>query len=388
MKTSLTTWLIVVSMWSAAQVPVFRSGTEGYASFRIPAILTAPNGNLLAFCEGRVQNAGDYGNIDIVMKESRDGGRTWSPLRILVDADSLQAGNPAPVVDLYDSRYPNGRIFLFYNTGNNHEGEVRKGKGHRNVWYITSIDEGKNWTASINISEQVHKYRPPDNWRGYANTPGHALQFSQGKYKGRIYVAANHSYGDPQPGFEDYRAHGFFSDDHGDSFQLSESVAIPGSNESTAAELSNDRLMLNSRNQKGDVRARIVSVSGDGGVKWDSSYFDNQLPDPVCQGSLLNIGWKRGKAVLAFCNPASRQRRDSLTLRISWDEGHTWNRTILIDPIVGSDDRQAYSDLVRINRKRIGILYESNGYRQIVFKQLFFRKRKEQPGNRMKIETR
>ncbi len=371
MKTSLTTWLIVVSMWSAAQVPVFRSGTEGYASFRIPAILTAPNGKLLAFCEGRVQNAGDFGNIDIVMKESTDQGRTWSPLRILVDADSLQAGNPAPVVDRYDPRYPNGRIFLFYNTGNNHEGEVRKGKGQRNVWYITSTDEGKNWTVPVNISEQVHKSHPPDNWRSYANTPGHALQFSQGKYKGRIYVAANHSVGDPQPDFEDYRAHGFFSDDHGDHFQLSESLVIPGSNESTAAELSNDRLMLNSRNQKGDVRARIVTISGDGGVTWNSSYYDDQLPDPVCQGSLLNIGWRSGRAVLAFSNPASRERRDSLTLRISRDEGRSWTTSVIVDPAgVRSDrgDRQAYSDLVLMKKNRIGIIYEQNGYGEIVFK--------------------
>jgi sialidase-1 len=368
MKTSFTGWLIMVSMCAAAQVPVFRSGTEGYASFRIPAIVTSPNGKLLAFCEGRVQNAGDFGNIDVVMKESSDGGKTWSPLRILVDADSLQAGNPAPVVDQLDPRYPTGRIFLFYNTGNNHEGEVRKGNGRRTVWYITSVNDGKTWSAPVNISEQVHRPGPPDNWRSYANTPGHALQFSQGQYKGRIYVAANHSAGDPQRGFEDYRAHGFFSDDHGDHFQLSESLSIPGSNESTAAELSNDRLMLNSRNQKGDIRARIVSISGDGGARWDSSYYDSQLPDPVCEGSLLNIDWKKGKAILAFCNPASRERRDSLTLRISWDEGRSWRNAVVMPPAEDRGDRQAYSDLVRIKKNRIGIIYEQNGYREIVFK--------------------
>jgi len=143
MKTSFTGWLIVLSMWTTAQVPVFRSGTEGYASFRIPAIIRCVSGNLLAFCEGRVQNAGDFGNIDIVVKECKDKGKSWSPLRVLIDADSLQAGNPAPVVDRLDPRYPKGRIFLYYNTGNNHEGEVRKGKGQRKVWYITSIDHGK-----------------------------------------------------------------------------------------------------------------------------------------------------------------------------------------------------------------------------------------------------
>jgi sialidase-1 len=201
---------------------------------------------------------------------------------------------------------------------------VRKGKGKREVWYITSVDNGANWSDPVNITAQVHRSNPPENWRSYANTPGHALQMTRGKYKGRIYVAANHSAGDPKPGFEDYQAHGFYTDDHGSSFQLSESVKYLGSNESTAAELSGDRMMLNSRNQKGDVRARLVSISDDGGKQWDTTYLDRSLPDPVCEGSLLNVGWRKGKALLAFCNPASPTKRDSLTLRISSDEGQTW----------------------------------------------------------------
>ena len=51
-------------------VPVFVSGTEGYKSYRIPAIIILPHGNLLAFAEGRVHGAGDFGDIDIVMKRS------------------------------------------------------------------------------------------------------------------------------------------------------------------------------------------------------------------------------------------------------------------------------------------------------------------------------
>lgn len=356
-----------------AQTPVYTSGTEGYASFRIPAIIQAPNGDLLAFCEGRVQNAGDFGNIDLVLKTSSNRGRTWSALRVLIDVDYLQAGNPAPVVDRTDPRFPNGRIFLFYNTGNNHEGEVRQGKGKREVLFITSIDNGKNWSSPTNITDQVHRTDRPYDWRSYANTPGHALQFEKGKYRGRLYVAANHSSGDPRGRFEDYQAHGFYSDDHGQTFHLSESVALPGSNESTAAELSNDRLLLNSRNQKGDVRARIVSISNNGGVTWDTTYFDRQLPDPVCQGSLLNLNWKKGKAVLAFSNPASINKRDSLTVRISKDEGKTWTRSILVDPSAGQGDHQAYSDLIALKRNELGILYERNNYREIMFKSISWR---------------
>jgi sialidase-1 len=37
------------------KIPVFLSGTDGYQSYRIPAIIRMPNGDLLAFCEGRAQ---------------------------------------------------------------------------------------------------------------------------------------------------------------------------------------------------------------------------------------------------------------------------------------------------------------------------------------------
>lgn len=360
------------------KVPVFVSGADGHKSYRIPAIINLPNGNLLAFCEGRVHGSGDFGDINIVLKISTDKGNTWGNLQTVVDADSLQAGNPAPVVDLSDPAYKQGRIFLFYNTGNNSEGEVRKGNGLREVWYKTSTDGGYTWSGAINITLQTHKPNQPqlnvaynfkEDWRSYANTPGHATQFANGKYNGRIFVAANHSAGDPQPQSMDYKAHGFYTDDHGKTFHLGESVNLPGGNESMATELSNNKLMMNTRNQKGDVLARIVSISSNGGQSWDTTYFDKILIDPVNEGSILTVGKKSGKAIIAFCNAADTKRRDNLTLRISYDEGLTWTKKMLVDksPDGIKDDFTSYSDIVQISKNKIGILYERDGYAQIAF---------------------
>ena len=119
--------LLPLLLKSQDATPVFVSGQEGHKVYRIPAVIGLPNGNLLAFAEGRVQNSADFGDINLVMKKSMDQGKTWSALQILVDVDKLQAGNPAPVVDLFDPVYPNGVIYLFYNTGNNHENEIRRG---------------------------------------------------------------------------------------------------------------------------------------------------------------------------------------------------------------------------------------------------------------------
>ena len=377
---SLMVFLIATQSWAqTTDVSVFISGTDGHKSYRIPAIIKAPNGDLLAFAEGRVNGSDDFGNIEIVLKHSKDQGKTWGPMTVVAKYGELQAGNPAPVVDFLNPNFPKGRIFLFYNTGTKSESEVRNGNGVREVWYKTSTDNGNSWSEPVNITLQVHKPNQPGinrayqfaaDWRSYANTPGHALQYSSKPYSGRIYVAANHSeQNSKQPGVS-YFAHGFYSDDHGRTFKLSETVPLAGSNESSAAELSNGSLILNSRNQQGDIRERIVAISKNGGATWDTVYFDYQLPDPVCQGSILNIGKKNGKNILAFCNAADRSDRNNLTLRISSDDGLTWSKSIKVDnnPQQKNVSYTAYSDIVRISKKKIGILYEKANYSRIVFK--------------------
>jgi sialidase-1 len=370
--------VLFASAYGQTKVPVFISGQDGHQSYRIPAIVTAPNGNLLAIAEGRVKNAADFGDINIVMKRSADNGKTWSSLITIVDNDSLQAGNPAPVVDLMDTRFPKGRIFLFYNTGNNHEAEVRKGNGLREVWYISSSDNGQTWSSPVNITTQVHRPNQPqenaaysfaEDWRSYANTPGHALQITSGKYQGRLFIAANHSAGEPQADFRDYVAHSFFTDDHGKTFRLGANVPIQGTNESSAADLSDGRVMMNIRNQSGDVRARVIALSDTGGERWDTAYFDMNLPDPVCEGSLLNIDRNAGKNILAFTNAADVKNRDNLMLRISYDEGKSWTLNKVIDKATAGKERShaAYSDILKMGKRDIGILYEQGNYSQIVF---------------------
>ena len=349
------------------RVAVFISGEEGYKSFRIPAIVQTPKGDLLAFCEGRVNHAGDFGHIELVMKRSKDNGATWSKLQVVARNGELQVCNPAPVFDLTDPHFPKGRLFLFYNTGDVSEADILAGKGDKRCWFITSTDNGYTWSDPVDITSLVKK----TDWRYYANTPGHAIQLKAGLYKGRIYVAANHSFGNPQPNGKHYRAHGYYTDDHGKTFQLSNDIAYPGSNESMAVELTGGKLMMNSRNQQGDIKARLVSLSHDGGITWETPQVDSVLIDPVCQGSILSLSEKDGQTILAFCNAADTIARNNLTLRISYDEGKNWHDKFLIYAPKQSQsqktDYAAYSDLVRLDDIRIGILFEKDNYATIEF---------------------
>ncbi len=374
----LSAFLIFFGHASSAftQIPVFQSGEAGYACFRIPAIVGAPNGELLAFCEARKDNCQDHGNVRIVMKSSQDGGKTWDSLSEVARIADLQTGNPAPVFDLLDPRFPNGRLFLLFNTGFVSEREVREGKAPRDVWYSTSEDFGKTWAKPKLITRQVSKplqpsfdaeYRFKEDWRSYANTPGHALQIQNGKKRGRIFVPANHSAGPPQANFKDYQAHAFYSDDHGKSWKLSPNIEYPGSNESTAAELSNGGVLINMRDQSGVGKCRILAYSKNAGKKWDTVCLEKQLPDPVCEGSMVNYCDQNGKNWLLFSNLEHQSKRQNLVLKASADEGKTWQLVQVI-----CEGGSAYSDLVIPKNGQIGVLYERDNYSQIVYQILTF----------------
>lgn len=366
----------VTSTADPVETVVFQNGEGGYRCYRIPAVIKAPNGELLAFAEGRVTDCGDFGDVDIVLRTSTDSGKTWGALRRAADYNTFQVGNPAPVFDLTDPRFPNGRLFLIYNTGTASEADVRAGKAIREVWYVTSTDTGKTWSEPVNITEQVNRPNKPsvnprytfeEDWRSYANTPGHALQLAQGEHKGRIYVAANHSAGPPQAQFRDYQAHGFYSDDHGKTWQLSPTIPYPGGNESTAAETTGGGLLINIRNQSGDVKNRLLAHSPDAGATWEPVRIAQDLPDPVCQGSMVNYRTANGQNLLLFSNANSQTKREKITVRVSQDNGINWSMGREI--YAGSS---AYSDLVVQHDGRIGVVYEKDNYNRIVYAQFSY----------------
>ena len=81
------------------QFAVFVSGQGGYHTYRIPSLIVTRKGTLLAFCEGRKNGRGDAGDIDLLLKRSPDGGKTWEKTQVVWDDGDNTCGNPCPVVD-------------------------------------------------------------------------------------------------------------------------------------------------------------------------------------------------------------------------------------------------------------------------------------------------
>lgn len=348
-----------------ASVP-FRAGREGYASYRIPAVVATPAGTLLAFCEGRVTSASDHGRIDIVLKSSADGGRTWSPLRVAAANGTGLAGNPAPVV------LDTGRVLLVHvrAAATATEELVRLGKvkdaDGRRVWVQYSDDDGVTWSEPAEITASVKR---PD-WRWYATTPGHALQLSTG----RVVVPANHSL--PPTGTDlgteaKYNGgHCLLSDDRGETWSIGyvddNTDGYINVNETTAAELPDGSVYFNTRNDSPSPGNRADARSADGGESLRTPFRPQAgLTGPVCEGSLLQL---RDPDVLLFSGPAHPDARALMTVRASVNDGTTWRPVYTMDGLPA-----AYSDLVRIDDSTVGILYETGdfgAYERIVLRRL------------------
>ncbi len=329
---------------------VFTSGVGGYHTYRIPSLLVTPRGALLAFCEGRKTGSSDHGDIDLLMRRSDDGGRTWGPMTLVYEeggTKKLTIGNPCPVVDM-----ENGTIWLTFCRDND------------DVLVTSSRDDGRTWAIPRTITAAVKK----PGWSWYATGPGVGIQMSRGPHAGRLVIPCDHR--EAVDGKPVMFSHVFFSDDHGKSWTLGGSVD-QHTDECQVVELPDGELLINMRNYWGRDGGRptlggrrAVAHSRDGGATWSPLDFDAALIEPVCQASLIAVPrpGRPEESLLVFSNPASTTARRALTVRVSGDHGKTWPVTIPVE-----EGSAAYSCLAALPENRVGLLYERGESSTITF---------------------
>lgn len=318
---------------------VFVAGAEGVNTYRIPSLLLAPDGSLLAFCEARKESQADASPTDLVLRRSLDGGRTWLPTQVLVRGEGKEAlMNPCPVVD-----HTNRAIILLCDKAN----AVRQ--DHHQHFQLISQDNGQTWSAPIAIVDRIANYDARFN-----AGPGVGLQLRSGRliipgYTGEVNEETD----------EEWYSRVLYSDDYGASWTLGPQVPEL-SDECQAVELSDGTLMLNVRGNMG-MSCRGVATSANGGQAWSSFRWDRELNECPCQASVLHYRLGEGgtKNRLLFANPDNAGEkfgvvdRTRMTVRLSYDEGKTWpiKRLIHAGP-------SSYSSLVRLPDGDIGLLFE------------------------------
>lgn len=334
---------------------VFIGGQEGFAVYRIPALVTTTRGTLLAFAEGR-RTQGDQSQNQIVLKRSTDHGATWLPMQTVAADGASSLNNPQAVVVR-----KSGRVLLMYQRypPGRREGNVEPGLTGTNIctsWMTQSDDDGMTWSAPRDLTAQIKRATATS----LASGPGVGIELRRGPHQGRLIMPFNEG-----PAGK-WRVFAAFSDDGGISWKSGEPApnASKGhGNEVQMAELTDGSVLLNARNQ-GGAKLRKIATSRDGGATWSPLKDDPQLPEPVCQASLLrypNAGAPE-KDVLLFCNPASPTKRITGTVRLSRDDGRTWPVSRVLYP--GSF---AYSCMAPLSDGSVALIFERDGCSRITF---------------------
>lgn len=383
---ALLTWGTTMSSTTAASATAAANGPRpctssvpfvsghGATLYRIPAIVRAADGALVAFAEAR-STRDDTGAIDIVRRRSTDGGCTWGPQAVVADQGEDTIGNPAPVLD---PRTGDIVLLSTRNDGEADETEIRRGQvppeDSRRVFVQVSHDNGRTFSELREITASAK--RP--GWRWYATGPGHGIALARGEHRGRLIIPSDHT-NSPPPGSPDLgderkynAAHSLYSDDHGATWHIGFSDdsddGYINSNETTAAELPDGTVYFNTRDGNGTSPGnRADAISRDGGRTLTEPFQPQPgLVGPTVHASVLQV---RGReAPLLYSGPSDPEARASMAIRASDDGGRTWEKRYVV-----SDARAAYSDLVQLPGRQIGLLYETgetDTYATITFERL------------------
>ncbi|MBP2325931.1 sialidase-1 [Kibdelosporangium banguiense] len=348
------------------QVLFKASQEQGYWCFRIPAVVRSAKGTLLAFAEGRVDNCGDTGDIDVVLKRSSDGGKTWAPMQLVNEGKGDTHGNPVPIVDQVT-----GRIFLFttYNVGRKDD-KACDVPCKRTPHMQYSDDDGATWSAPVDMSGKV-KLPQWDFW--YASGPVHGIQLTRGRYAGRLVFGVSGETSDN--GTTKSIANDaalVYSDDHGRTWQVGavDSIKFPAGGpftqkpqEITVTELADGSVYAGARDQGGtDVGNRSFAISRDGGKSFSKPF--QTIPDlvtPTVQGAVLRLQRIGRPDRVLFSAPSDTDRRRWMMIRSSYDQSRSWENAEQGTRI--TSDWSGYSDLVQISTPwarstEIGLMYE------------------------------
>ena len=343
---------LAVALLSAEPVfeqnQVFAAEMDGFKLYRIPGVVVTAKGTALAYCEARKNSGSDWGEIEVRMRRSTDGGKTWAPVAHIAHHGTRIEGNPTKKTGGEREQTVNNPVAIVdRQTG---AIEFLYCVNYARCFSMRSTDDGVTWSSPVEITQAFEPFRSQYNWKVIATGPGHGIQTKGGRLVVPIWLAYGKA-GDHGPSASGT----IYSDDHGKSWKAGD-IAVPNNapwgnpNESILAETSDGRVLMVSRNVSKPNR-KIVTSSADGATGWTKPQFHDQLFEPICMASITTIPGKPG-LLLYTCSdsvardsagkevPAGRGKRHNLSVRLSRDDGKTWslNKTVEKGP-------SAYSDL-------------------------------------------
>jgi len=336
----------ITTLWNA--------GDKGYELYRIPGVVISKAGTIIAYTNARKTIAqGDWGDSDIMMRRSTDGGKTYAASQHIAGNGHGVTDNPVAIASQMD-----GKIHFLYQ------------HNYERVFYMVSSDDGATFSTPVDVTDALVGLRSEFPWSVVALGPGHAIQMTSGRLLVPVWLAASKRRPDGTASHSPTAITTLYSDDNGKTWQHGDLIAkstpsMINPNENQDIQLADGTVMANIRT--GDPRdRRAVAISPDGIHGWTKPVFDDALYDPICDAGIVRYSAKPEdpKNIILFTNPDSegipapghgkKGLRRNLTVRMSKDEGRTWPVKKVLDSGVAG-----YSDLAVAPDKTIFDIYET-----------------------------
>ena len=386
---------------------VMAAGEGGVFGYRIPGFV-ATNRSLHVFAEARQHThtlgvCSDEGPHRMAYKRSTDRGRTFTPVRIVVDPKQVwgpqeAAGavyDPTPVYDAVT-----GTLWVLFSYCPARYMSRPQVPWAFEMWAITSTDDGRHFSAPRNLSgiptPGFPAGSPPGHWcpngsktwhchgcntDGWCNGwcqrtgggGGNGIQLSAGAHAGRLLVPGYHS-NCTGPGAVDLneQSHLFYSDDHGQTWNMTAEF-MPGSAEGSVVELfepavpndaaAGNRLMYISRLDLTSAQMHCASpaaahcvgraYSNTSGLTWSATEDVGALLDPGCKNTVARVPSQRA---VVHAGSASATKRTNISALFSFDSGQHWGQAqqLWMSPQAGG-----YTAVQALGSREVGVVFEN-----------------------------
>lgn len=285
---------------------------------RFPNVTVALDGTVLA----------TWGNRRIRLRRSEDGGKTWGEPITIAEQGFHGGGTTVDettgdVLAFVEAEHPPAPLTVY-----------------------RSRDQGLTWQADEGtvIHPDSNGHVPSMHMNEHGSTLRH------GEHRGRLIRPTRHYAGkNDRSHWPEHYTNAIYSDDGGKTWRTSDPFPENGTGEAAVVELSDGRLLYNSRvhwQDRPQNTRRRSAISRDGGQTWEDWRVVEVLPDGNqdrsygCMGGLVRLP-VAGRDILIYSNlDTPTSVRERITVWASFDGGETWPVKRLV-----FDGPSAYSSL-------------------------------------------
>lgn len=298
---------------------VFTGGDGESKFYRIPALAVATDGTIVAVVDRRLESNKDLpGRIDVVCRRSQNGGATWgSTIEVAVNDSTGGYGDPGLGVN------NNGDLVIVMTHGNGLWESTPD--NHAEIWTSRSTDNGATWSKPKEVTSGLFASDdtgPVKAVTAFA-TSGHIATLDDGRMMFGLVTRPN------EKKWSELQIYPVVSSDGGDSWNIIPVSVDDDADESKLIQCADGSLLMSIRNRRQGYRK--FSRSNNGGLTWTPVELSTTLPDPACNGDLINYMYN-GKEYLLHTIPDSHKDRSDVSLYASDDSGVTWRKLITICP--------------------------------------------------------